>query len=317
MDTLDWNMIRAFSATAETGSLSGAARALGLTQPTLSRQVAALEASLGVMLFDRVGKKLVLTAAGEGLLGYARTMAASADDMSLAAAGRAEDISGRVTISASDAMAAYLMPGIVARLQREVPQVTISIVSTNALSDLRRREADIALRHLRPTEPELIGRLVCEYPAHFYASDDWIAQKGMPANLADIVRHGLIAFEPVDRFLAHMQAEGVPVAEDDLRIMSENSVVVWEMIKAGLGIGLMLEPIAAATPGVVRLLPEDFAIAAPLWLVTHRELRTARRIRLVYDIIAKELTALARNGMRSAHLNPSIETQPTADHGHR
>jgi DNA-binding transcriptional LysR family regulator len=294
MDTLDWNMIRAFSATAEAGSLSGAARALGLTQPTLSRQVAALEASLRVMLFDRVGKKLILTAAGESLLGHARAMAASASDMSLAAAGRAENISGRVTISASDAFAAYLMPAIVERLQREAPQVTISIVSSNALSDLRRREADIALRHLRPTEPELIGRLVCEYSAHFYASADWVARHGLPASPADIARLGLIAFEPVERFLKHLNGEGIAVAEEDILIMSENSVVVWEMVKAGLGIGLMLEPIAAATPGVVRLLPDSFDITAPLWLVTHREMRTARRIRLVYDVIAEELMVLAR-----------------------
>jgi DNA-binding transcriptional LysR family regulator len=294
MDTLDWNMIRAFSATAEAGSLSGAARTLGLTQPTLSRQVAALEASLGIMLFDRVGKKLILTAAGQGLLGHARAMAASADDMSLAAAGRAEDISGRVTISASDAFAAYLMPGIVARLQREAPQVTISIVSSNALSDLRRREADIALRHLRPTEPELIGRLVCEFSGHFYASADWVARHGLPESTADVARMGLIAFEPVERFLSHVNGEGIAVAEEHIRIMSENSVVVWEMVKAGLGIGLMLEPIAVATPGVVRLLPDSFGFAAPLWLVTHRELRTARRIRLVYDVLAEELTALAR-----------------------
>ncbi len=314
MDPLDWNMVRAFSATAEAGSLSGAARALGLTQPTLSRQVAALEASLGVMLFERIGKRLILTAAGDGLLCHARAMAASADEMSLAAAGRADEISGRVTISASDAFAAYLMPGIVGRLQREAPQVTINIVSSNALSDLRRREADIALRHLRPTEPELIGRLVCEFPGHFYGSADWVARHGLPESPADIARMGLIAFEPVERFLAHLNGQGIAVAEEGIRIMSENSVVVWEMVKAGLGIGLMLEPIASVTPGVMRLLPESFGIVAPLWLVTHRELRTARRIRLVYDMIAEELAAMARS---RSPIGPSPETPPTADHGHQ
>ncbi len=291
---MDWNTIRAYSATAEMGSLSAAARVLGLTQPTLSRQVAALEVSLGVALFDRVGKKLVLTAAGDSLLGHARAMASSADGLKLAAAGRAEEIGGRVTISATDAFAVYLMPGIVARLQREAPQVTINVVSSNALSDLRRREADIALRHVRPTEPELIGRLVGEFLGHFYASAEWVDRHGLPTSAADIVRLGLIGFEPLERFLAHLDGEGIAVAEDDIRIMSENSVVVWEMVKAGLGIGLMLEPIAAATPGVVRLLPECFSVSAPLWLVTHREMRTARRIRLVYDVIAEELAALAR-----------------------
>lgn len=317
MDVLDWNMIRAFAATADAGSLSAGARFLGLTQPTLSRQVAALEASLSVVLFDRVGKKLILTAAGNGLLGHARAMAASAEGMLLAAAGRVEDISGHVTISASDAFAAYLMPGIVARLRREAPQVTINIVSSNALSDLRRREADIALRHLRPAEPELIGRLLCEFSGHFYASNDWVARHGLPKSPADIARLGVIAFEPVERFLAHLNGAGTPITEGDIRIMSENSVVVWEMVKAGLGIGLMLEPIAVATHGVVRLLPESFGFAAPLWLVTHREVHTARRIRLVFDMIAEEFTALARLGASREVFNPSAETPPTADHDHR
>jgi DNA-binding transcriptional LysR family regulator len=296
MTKLDWNMVRAFAATAEAGSLSAAARALGLTQPTLSRQVAALEAELGVTLFDRVGKKLIITLAGAGLLEHAHAMAACADEMQLAAAGRTEDAGGSVTISASDAFAAYLMPPIVSRIRREAPQVTISVLSSNALSDLRRREADIALRHVRPTEPELIGRLVCTFAGRFYASEAWVARNGLPAGLSEIARSGMIAFEPVDRFVEHLAAEGVKVSLDDIRLRSENSVVVWEMVKAGLGIGLMLEPVAAMTPGIVQLLPGQFGVDAPLWLVTHRALHTSRSIRLVYDILAEELAALAPGG---------------------
>jgi DNA-binding transcriptional LysR family regulator len=290
----DWNLLRAFAATAEEGSLSAAARRLGLTQPTLSRQVAALEDALGVVLFDRVGKRLVLTPAGAGLRAHAQVMATAASNMALAAAGRSEEVGGRVTLSASDAFAAYLLPSMVRRLRREAPQITLAIVSSNALSDLRRREADIALRHVRPTEPELIGRLVCTFQAHFYASADWVARHGMPDSLADIARAGVIAYEPLDRFLAHLASEGVPLAADDIRLVSENSVVVWEMVKAGLGAGLTLAPVAEATPGVVRLSPQSFNVPAPLWLVTHRELRTSRSIRLVHDLLADELAAMAR-----------------------
>lgn len=287
-------MLRAFAATADAGSLSAAARRLGLTQPTLSRQVAALEDALGVVLFDRVGKRLVLTSSGAGLRVHAQAMAIAAGDMALAAAGQSDEVGGRVTLSASDAFAAYLLPAIVGRLRREAPQITLAIISSNALSDLRRREADIALRHVRPTEPELIGRLVCTFQAHVYASADWVARHGLPESLAEIPRGGLIAYEPLDRFIAHLSGEGVNKTPDDIRLVSENSVVVWEMVKAGLGAGLTLSPIAEATPGIVRVSPPGFGIPAPLWLVTHRELRTSRSIRLVYDLLADELSAMAR-----------------------
>lgn len=140
MITIDWNRTRAFLATAEAGSLSAAARKLELTQPTLSRQVAALEAELGVTLFERIGKRLVLTKAGESLLEYARAMGEAAVAMTFAATGRAEAIEGRVTVSATDAYAAYTLPEIVERIRKEAPQVTLVIVSSNSLSDLQRRE---------------------------------------------------------------------------------------------------------------------------------------------------------------------------------
>jgi DNA-binding transcriptional LysR family regulator len=169
MDQMDWNLARAFCATADAGSLSAAARQLGLTQPTLSRQVAALEAALGVTLFERIGKRLALTDTGLGLVEHARAMALAADAMALAAAGKSQDVSGRVTISATDAVSAYLLPGLVARIRAKAPQITLVIVASDSISDIRRREADIAIRHVRPTEPELIARLVGEMTANFYA----------------------------------------------------------------------------------------------------------------------------------------------------
>lgn len=309
MTSIDWNLARAFSATADAGSLSAAARKLGLTQPTLSRQVAALEAALGVTLFERIGKRLALTDAGVGLLEHARMMASSADAMALAAAGKAEDVSGRVTISATDAVAAYLLPDIVARIRVAAPQITVVIISSNSLSDLRRREADIAIRHVRPTEPELIGRLVCEMSARFYASADWIARNGAPRSVEDLRTADLVAFEPVERFVAHLNGAGVPVSAEQVRISSENSVVVWEVVRRGLGVGMMLTEIADRVPGMVRLLPQLPATPVPVWLVAHRELRTSRRVRLVYEAIASALTRDAPR--RSGDGSIGLSTPPT------
>ncbi|WP_245259160.1 LysR family transcriptional regulator [Salinarimonas rosea] len=289
MDGLDWNLVRAFRATAEAGSLSAAARRIGATQPTLSRQVAALEAALGATLFDRVGKRLVLTDLGRGLLEHAQAMGAAADAMALAAAGRAADVSGRVTISATDAVCAYLLPDVVARLRREAPRVTLVLVASNALSDLRRREADIAVRHVRPAEPELIGRRVGEMVAHFYAAESWIARRGRPRTLADVPPGEIMGFEPLPRFVEHLVAEGHALTEADFRIVSENAVVLWELVRRGVGVGIVLREIAERLPGLVRLFPDAPGTEVPLWLVTHREMRTSRRVRVVFEALAEGL----------------------------
>ena len=286
---MDWNLARAFCATADAGSLSAAARKIGLTQPTLSRQVAALEDALGVALFERIGKKLVLTDAGLGLLEHAQAMAAAADAMALAAAGKVQEIAGRVTVSASDAISAYILPDIVARIRRQAPQITLVVVASNSISDLRRREADIAIRHVRPSEPELIGQLVYQSTAHFYAADSWVARNGAPSSVAELVRTDILGFEPAERFAEHLNSVGIPITADDFRIVSENGVVIWELVRRGLGVGAMLREIAERTPRVIRLLPDLPGTPVPVWLVSHRELRTSRRVRLVFEIIAEEL----------------------------
>jgi DNA-binding transcriptional LysR family regulator len=290
MEQMDWNLMRAFGATADAGSLSAAARKLGLTQPTLSRQVAALESALGVTLFERVGKRLALTATGAGLLDHARAMSASADAMALAAAGKAQDVSGLVCISATDAFCAFVLPDIIERIREQAPQITISIVSTDSISDLRRREADIAIRHVRPTEPELIARQVVEMSAGLYAAESWIERHEAPRSAADLGRVDLLGFEPVEKFVKHLGELGIPATMDQCRIVSENAVVLWEMVRRGLGVGVVLTEVAERMPGLVRLLPLSPAIPVPVWLVTHRELHTSRRIRIVYDAIAEGLT---------------------------
>lgn len=289
MNVIDWNLARAFCATADAGSLSAAARKLGLTQPTLSRQVAALEAGLGVTLFERIGKRLVLTAVGLGLLDHARAMASAADAFAVAAAGQSQDLSGGVSISATDAVSVHVLPDIVARLRQQAPQLAITVIATDALSDLRRREADIAIRHLRPTEPDLIGRFIGDMKAHLYAAESWTARHGTPQSAADLRDADVLAFDPVDRFLDHLRDWGVSVSADQCRVVSDNAAVLWSMLRRGLGVSMMLEEVAVRMPDLVRLLPDQPAVPVPVWLVAHRELHTSARIRLAFDIIAEEL----------------------------
>lgn len=291
MKATDWNQIRAFHATAVAGSLSAAARQLGLTQPTLSRQVLALEADLGVTLFERRGRRLVLTPTGTELLDHIRVMGDAADTLVLAASGRAQEIGGRVCISATDLAAAYILPGIVARIRSEAPQITIAIVASNAFSDLHRGEADIAIRHVRPDRPGLVGRHIGDTEAGFYASGDWVARHGLPGAPADLAGSGLMGFDD-PRFSDYLREIGIPVGPEDLRIVSESSVVIWEMARRGMGVALMMRRVAEQTPGMVDLLPDMAPIPVPLWLVVHQELQSSPRIRLVQTIMAEELARL-------------------------
>jgi DNA-binding transcriptional LysR family regulator len=290
MNGFDWNQMRGFIAAAETGSLSAAARQLGLTQPTLSRQVAALEEALGLTLFERIGKKLVLTETGLDLLHHGKSMAEAADGLALVATGRAQTTEGLVSISAGDGISIYMMPAIIAKIRAIAPQVSIELVVSNALSDLRRREADIAVRHVQPTEPDLIGKKLREAEAHFYASESWIEKHGHPRTADDVSGPVFIGFDRSERFMDYLQALGLKVSAASFPVSSENTVACGELARQGLGIAPMMTQIADATPGLVRVLDELPPIAFPIWLVTHRELRTSRRIRLVFDILAEELS---------------------------
>lgn len=291
MKSMDWNHIRAFYATAVAGSLSAAARQLGLTQPTLSRQVVALEADLGVTLFERRGRKLVLTETGAELLDRIRVMGDAADTLVLAASGRTQEIGGRVCISATDTFAAYVLPRIVARIRLEAPQIVIAIAASNAISDLHRGEADIAVRNVRPDRTGLVGRHIRDTEAGFFASEEWVARNGMPKGPADLANSSLMGFED-PQYAVILRELGIPIAREDFRIVSESSSVIWEMVKRGMGIAVMIRDVAQRTPGVVNVLPDMAPIPVPIWLVTHQELETSPRIRLVQTIMAEELARI-------------------------
>jgi len=289
MDKLDWNQLRAFLETAETGSLSAAARKLGLTQPTLSRQVAAIELSMGVTLFERVGKAMVLTPTGLDLLEHARAMGIAAEALSLAATGRSQAVDGVVSVSASDAVAAHLLPPLVRQLREQEPGIAIEVMSTNALSDLQRREADIAIRHVKPEQPDLIARLIREAAANFYASEAWVRACGHPRTGEDAAHLPFVGSDRSGQFLGYLRQHGLPLSEANFSCYADHSVAHWALVRQGMGIGAMMDEIALETPGIVRVLDDVPPVRFPIWLVTHRELRTSRRIRVVFEALSQGL----------------------------
>lgn len=288
--SFDWNHVRAFLATVEEGSLSAAARATGQTQPTLGRQVAALEQAIGVTLFERVGRSLKLTSSGAQLVDHVRAMGEAASRISLVASGQSQSIEGLVRISASDVSATYQMPRIIAQLRDVAPGIEIEVVASNSISDLQRREADIALRHVRPDQPELIARKMRDNTAHLYATPDYLDQVGAPKSLEDLQRFNFIAYGKPDEMLPHFDAMGVVLSRDNIRYHSENGVAGWQMICHGLGLGVMSAEVAQLCPEVVRVLPDLVSVTFPTWLVSHRELLTSPRMRLVFDVLADALS---------------------------
>ncbi len=285
----DWNQVRSFLATSEEGSFSAAARVLEQTQPTVGRQVANLEQSLGITLFERVGKSLKLTAAGTELLLHVREMADVASRISLTATSQSQAIEGQVRITASDVMSAFQLPPILKQIRLAAPRLEIDVVAANDIRDIQRREADIAIRHVRPTQPDLIAKLVAEATANFYAAPSYLDHVGRPRNADDLAKLDFVGFGDVDTMIGFLNPAGIDVTRQNFRIGSQSGIVSWEMVRHGFGVSVMSDDIAALTPGIERVLPDREPFRFPIWLATHSELHTAKRIRLVFDQLAARL----------------------------
>jgi DNA-binding transcriptional LysR family regulator len=285
----DWNRARAFLVTAEEGSLSAAAKALDLTQPTLGRQVSALEKELGVSLFERVGRGLSLTPSGLDLLEHVQIIGQAATRLSLASNGHSQQIAGKVCISASEIHAAYLLPSIVDKLRKEQPGIVIEISSSNSPSDLLRREADIAIRSFRPTDAELIAKKIMKVEAPLFAAKTHLNRVGVPNTIDDLKDAEFVTIGDVKTFIVGLKKFGLELTEKNFPVQTGSHVVQWELVKQGLGIGIVPLDIGEAEPLVERVLPGFELMSFEIWLTSHRELRTNKHVRLVFDFLAEEL----------------------------
>jgi len=287
----DWNRARAFLVTAEEGSLAAAARSLGMAQPTLGRQVTALEREIGVDLFTRRGRGLELTPNGIKLLAHVRLMGEAASRFSLSASGKSEFIEGNVCITASELLSAFVLPPMIQTLRDMEPGIEIEINATNEERDLNRREADIAIRNFRPTQPELITRKLGSVRGHLYAAKSYLQQLGNPQSMAELNKASYIDIEKPGRLLALLNAQGFNLSQQNFPVISNSHIVQWELVKLGAAITATVEDIGDNEPLVERLvIPGLSPIEMDLWIVTHNELRTSRRIRRVFDFLVSEFS---------------------------
>lgn len=282
----DWNQARAFLVTAEEGSLSAAARALGLTQPTLSRQVAGIEKALGVTLFERTSRALLLTQAGAELLDHFRSMGDAANRISLTATGQSQTITGKVVIAATNGMATYFLPPVLKILRTRAPELQIEIIASNEMSDLRRREADIAIRHARPQDNNLIAKRLRDTTAQLYASTKYLDEAGRPSCAADLATMQFVGFDDPERRLGLMASRGIDLTTANFNFLTASVTLSVALIRQGFGIGILPVEIGEAYPELENPFPAFEPLKIETWLVAHRELRTNLRIRLVFDTIA-------------------------------
>jgi DNA-binding transcriptional LysR family regulator len=290
--SFDWNQARAFLAAAEEGSLSAAARALRQTQPTLSRQVTALEQSLGVTLFERGHRQLSLTAAGLELLDHVRAMAEAANRVSLTASGQSQAIAGRVCITATDMLATYYLPPMLRKLRERAPGIVVDVVASDEVRDLIQREADIAIRHGQPTHPDLIARRIGYLRGRIYAARRLLDEVGTPRSFAELAEYDFVGVENTQALIEGVAAQGLELRIEQFRVSAASGNCMLQLIREGLGFGFLPMDTGGLFDDLVCVLPERFNPEIPVWLVSHRELHTSRRIRVVYDLLAEELEGL-------------------------
>ncbi len=291
MENLDWSLIRSVLAVAEAGSLSGAARATGISQPTLGRHVQAAEAALGVSLFTRVTQGLVLTEAGQALLPAARAMQAAAAELALTAKGHTSGIEGTVRLTASRVVSHLILPPILARIRAGAPGIQIDLVPSDTSENLLFGEADIALRMYRPTQGDLVARHIADLPLAVYAAKSYLDRRGRPTGPEDLMQHDFVGQDKGDQILRVMRAMGVEVTRSFFPVRCDDPLTYIELVRAGCGLGGLQRQIGDSDPGLerVEVLPELPSL--PVWLTAVPRLRQSPRLRLVWDALAEAFAA--------------------------
>ena len=294
-----WDLYRSFLAVAGEGSLSAAARVLGMTQPSLGRHVRELEAALGVALFTRSPQGLVLTEMGAELAEHARGMAAASAALRRAASGGRQEVRGVVRITCSEVTGGEVLPAMLAGLRRQQPGIVIELSLSDATEDLLRKDADIAVRMLRPSQAALVARRVGAIGLGLFAHRRYLKERGTPRTLADLHRHALIGFDretPALRAMRGRVPGGDVYAREHFALRTDSPLAQLAALRAGYGIGACQRALARRERQLVPVLPEAFGLDLDTWLVMHEDQRANRRVRLVYDYLFEALAAYAAEG---------------------
>jgi DNA-binding transcriptional LysR family regulator len=284
-----WELYRSFLAVMREGSLSGAARSLGMTQPSLGRHIRELEESLGVPLFARSQQGLAPSDLAHELLAHAQTMASASAALRRAATMRQDVVAGVVRIAASEVVGAEVLPPILAAFRQQHPGMVIELSLSNQPEDILRRDADIAIRMMQPTQQALVARHVGKIALGLFAHRRYIELNGQPRNLADLTAHALIGFDHETAYIRNMRPAGLPYTREHFALRTDNDLAALAAIRAGYGIGVCQVGVARRDADLVHLLPDRFALGMDAWVVMHEDLRRSVRTRVLFDHLCAAL----------------------------
>jgi len=296
IDNFDWALVKSFVAVLDAGSLMGAARRLQAQQPTLSRHIAELELQLGAPLFERTGRGVTPTATGLAIAEAARQMEEGASALARSLAKSRDATTGTVRITTSQVAATWLLPPLLARLQEAEPGISVELVASNQLTNLLRREADIAVRMVRPAQGSLVARKLTEVEIVAAAHQSYLERAGTPRRPQDLLSHRLIGYDRDETIVRGFAGMGLSLQRESFALRTDDQVAYGQLVATGAGIGFVARYNIRHWPGVVALLPQLGIPALPCWLAVHREIRGNRLVRRVYDFLAAAIPVAVADG---------------------
>jgi DNA-binding transcriptional LysR family regulator len=292
--TLDWSLCRSFLAVVREGSLSAAARSLGLTQPTVGRHISALESKLETPLFTRSQHGLRPTEIALGLVPHAEAMAsASAAFVRSASCGAGED-QGTVRVTASEIIGAEVLPPMLASFRERYPKISIELALSNKTEDLLKREADIAVRMVRPQQTGLIARHLGQVPISLYVHRSYAERHKVPRTAEELLRHPIIGYDAIPSALSAVRMADIAVTQELFHFRSDSDLAQLAMLRAGCGIGACQNPLALQDEDLLPVLHDLIRFEIPMWLAMHENLKASRPVRLLLDHLAAGLSAYLR-----------------------
>ncbi len=286
---INWELYRSFLGVLKEGSLSGAARALDIAQPTVGRHIAALEKSLGLALFTRSQTGLMPTEAAQSLRGFAESMQSTAASLERAAASQGAGVRGAVRLTCSDVIGVEVLPPIVTALRDQYPELTVELVLTTRVQDLLSREADIAIRMVRPKQQSLVARRIGHIEVGLHAHQRYLARHGTPSTVADLAAHSLIGFDETTEFLRSASKGLTGWRREAFAMRTDSDLAQLGLIRSGAGIGVCQTAIARRDKAMVRVLPKQFSLPLETWIAMHEDLRNSPRCRVTFDALVDGL----------------------------
>lgn len=286
---ISWELYRSFLGVLKEGSLSGAARALNIAQPTVGRHIAALEKSLGLVLFTRSQTGLIPTEAAQSLRGLAESMQSTAASLERAAASEGAGVRGAVRVTCSDVIGVEVLPPIVTALRDQYPELTVELVLTTRVQDLLSREADIAVRMMRPKQQLLVARRIGQIEVGLHAHQRYLARHGTPSSIADLAAHSLIGFDETTEFLRSASKALTGWRREAFAMRTDSDLAQLGLIRSGAGIGVCQTAIARRDKAIVRVLPKQFSLPLETWIAMHEDLRNSPRCRVTFDALVDGL----------------------------